>query len=68
MGGVLLQTYPNPLQTNPAYSVVKYVKFFNKNDLSFFQFNTVTLYDLNFFRQYFVNEGDTVAQKVTHHR
>lgn len=33
-----LPTYPNPLQDNPAYSVVK---------------------------QYFVNEDDTVAQKVT---
>ncbi|ONK79111.1 uncharacterized protein A4U43_C01F3050 [Asparagus officinalis] len=32
-----LPTYPNPLQNNPAYSVVK---------------------------QYFVNEGDTVPQKV----
>lgn len=68
MGGVLLQTYPNPLQTNPAYSVVRYVKFFKKNDSCFFQFITVTLYDLTFFRQYFVNEGDTVTQKVTHHR
>ncbi|PKU82142.1 6-phosphofructokinase 3 [Dendrobium catenatum] len=36
-----LPTYPNPLQDNPAYSVVK---------------------------QYFVNEGDTVAQKIVVHK
>ncbi|KAK8963716.1 6-phosphofructokinase 3 [Platanthera guangdongensis] len=36
-----LPTYPNPLQDNPAYSVVK---------------------------QFFVNEGDTVAQKIVVHK
>lgn len=36
-----LPTYPNPLQDNPAYSVVK---------------------------QYFVNEDDTVAQKIVVHK
>ncbi|KAK9946603.1 hypothetical protein M0R45_012059 [Rubus argutus] len=36
-----LTTYPNPLQINPAYSVV---------------------------RQYFVNEGDTVTQKIVVHK
>ncbi|XP_038700302.1 ATP-dependent 6-phosphofructokinase 3 isoform X2 [Tripterygium wilfordii] len=36
-----LQTYPNPLQMNPAYLVVK---------------------------QYFVNEDDTVAQKIVVHK
>ncbi|KAL6212517.1 hypothetical protein ACLB2K_017737 [Fragaria x ananassa] len=36
-----LPTYPNPLQTNPAYSVVK---------------------------QYFVNQDDTVAQKIVVHK
>lgn len=28
------------------------------------QCNTMTIYDLTFFRQYFVNVDDTVAQKV----
>ncbi|CAN1219044.1 ATP-dependent 6-phosphofructokinase 3 [Linum perenne] len=38
---LLLSTYPNPLQVNPAYSVVK---------------------------QYFVDDDDTVAQKVVVHK
>ena len=72
------QTYSNPLQDNPAYSVVKWVTFsidfcYEINFACFFLGNDLVRIDdsnwdicvLPFARQYFVNVDDTVAQKVS---
>ena len=59
---VLLQTYPNPLRSNPAYSVVKYVMFsffiFNACSFVFWYIIMINHYLGYFILFYFLFEGN----------
>lgn len=70
---MFLQTYPNPLQDNPAYSVVKWVFFFHRYYFTQIRFlimfhadSIVTwfFFYMEIIRQYFVDADDSVPQKV----
>lgn len=66
-----LQTYPNPMRFNPAYSVVKWVYLHHiMIHSSIYTFQYILIFNkqhvLRYFRQYFIDFDDTVPEKVSY--